>query len=77
MTFGGDELYPTIESKATALCFSLVSHDGIQQFLLHLFGESRGGSERGIFIGTDDQGRIIATFKGQMAFPHRMVDDNE
>ena len=24
MTFGGDELYPTIETKATALCFSLV-----------------------------------------------------
>lgn len=24
MTFGGQELYPTIESKATALCFSLV-----------------------------------------------------
>ena len=24
MTFDGDELYPTIESKATALCFSLV-----------------------------------------------------
>ena len=24
MTFGGDELYPTIKSKATALCFSLV-----------------------------------------------------
>ena len=24
MTFGGDELYPTIESKATALWFSLV-----------------------------------------------------
>ena len=24
MTFGGDELYSTIESKATALCFSLV-----------------------------------------------------
>lgn len=24
MTFGGTELYPTIESKATALCFSLV-----------------------------------------------------
>ena len=24
MTFEGDELYPTIESKATALCFSLV-----------------------------------------------------
>ena len=24
MTFGGNELYPTIESKATALCFSLV-----------------------------------------------------
>lgn len=24
MTFAGDELYPTIESKATALCFSLV-----------------------------------------------------
>jgi len=24
MTFGGGELYPTIESKATALCFSLV-----------------------------------------------------
>lgn len=24
MTFGNDELYPTIESKATALCFSLV-----------------------------------------------------
>ena len=24
MMFGGDELYPTIESKATALCFSLV-----------------------------------------------------
>ena len=24
MTFGGDELYPTIECKATALCFSLV-----------------------------------------------------
>ncbi|MAG94991.1 MAG: type II toxin-antitoxin system death-on-curing family toxin [Planctomycetaceae bacterium] len=24
MTFGGDELYCTIESKATALCFSLV-----------------------------------------------------
>jgi len=24
MTFGGEELYPTIESKATALCFSLV-----------------------------------------------------
>ncbi len=24
MTFGGDELYPTVESKATALCFSLV-----------------------------------------------------
>jgi death-on-curing protein len=24
MAFGGDELYPTIESKATALCFSLV-----------------------------------------------------
>jgi death on curing protein len=24
MTFGGDELYPSIESKATALCFSLV-----------------------------------------------------
>ncbi len=24
MTFGGDDLYPTIESKATALCFSLV-----------------------------------------------------
>ena len=24
MTFGGDELYPTSESKATALCFSLV-----------------------------------------------------
>ena len=24
MTFGGEELYPTIESKATAVCFSLV-----------------------------------------------------
>jgi death-on-curing protein len=24
MTFGGKELYPTIESKAAALCFSLV-----------------------------------------------------
>jgi death-on-curing protein len=24
MTFDGDDLYPTIESKATALCFSLV-----------------------------------------------------
>lgn len=24
MTFGGQELYPTIESKATAICFSLV-----------------------------------------------------
>jgi len=24
MTFGGDELYPTFESKAAALCFSLV-----------------------------------------------------
>lgn len=24
MTFGGEELYPTFESKATALCFSLV-----------------------------------------------------
>ena len=24
MTFAGDELYPTIESKATALCFSFV-----------------------------------------------------
>ncbi|MBC8353636.1 MAG: type II toxin-antitoxin system death-on-curing family toxin [Planctomycetes bacterium] len=24
LTFGGDELYPTIEPKATALCFSLV-----------------------------------------------------
>ncbi|MFT5324906.1 MAG: death-on-curing protein [Planctomycetaceae bacterium] len=24
MTFGGAELYPTIEAKATALCFSLV-----------------------------------------------------
>ena len=24
MTFGDDELYPAIESKATALCFSLV-----------------------------------------------------
>ena len=24
MTFGGDELYRTIESKATAVCFSLV-----------------------------------------------------
>lgn len=24
MTFSGEELYPTIESKATALCFSLV-----------------------------------------------------
>lgn len=24
MTFGGDDLYPTIESKATAICFSLV-----------------------------------------------------
>ena len=24
MTFGGVELYPTIETKATALCFSLV-----------------------------------------------------
>ena len=24
MTFGGDKLYPSIESKATALCFSLV-----------------------------------------------------
>ena len=24
MTFDGEELYPTIESKATALCFSLV-----------------------------------------------------
>jgi len=24
MTFGGKELYPTIEAKATAICFSLV-----------------------------------------------------
>ena len=24
MSFGGEELYPSIESKATALCFSLV-----------------------------------------------------
>ena len=24
MTFGGEELYPTIEAKASALCFSLV-----------------------------------------------------
>ena len=24
MTFGGQELYPTIESKAAAICFSLV-----------------------------------------------------
>ncbi len=24
MSFGGEELYPTIESKATVLCFSLV-----------------------------------------------------
>jgi death-on-curing protein len=24
MSFGGEDLYPTIESKATALCFSLV-----------------------------------------------------
>ena len=26
MTFGGDQLYPTIESKAAALCFSLVTN---------------------------------------------------
>ncbi len=24
MTFGGQELYPTIEAKATSLCFSIV-----------------------------------------------------
>ncbi len=26
MTFGGDELYPTLAEKAAALCFSLVSN---------------------------------------------------
>lgn len=26
MTFGGQDLYPTLESKATALCFSVVSN---------------------------------------------------
>ena len=26
MTFGGNDLYPTIESKASALCFSLLPH---------------------------------------------------
>ena len=26
MTFGGEELYPTFEEKAAALCFSLVSN---------------------------------------------------
>ncbi len=26
MTFGGSELYPTIESKAAALCYSLVTN---------------------------------------------------
>ena len=25
MTFGGDDLYPSLEEKAAALCFSLVS----------------------------------------------------
>jgi death-on-curing protein len=26
MTFGGNELYPTIQTKAAALCFSLVKN---------------------------------------------------
>lgn len=51
-----------------------LSHDEIQQFLYHLFGPSKRGSERGVFISTDEKGRIVATFKGQMAFPHKMVD---
>jgi hypothetical protein len=51
-----------------------LSHDEIQQFLMHLFGESQKGMQRGIFISKDMKGRIVATFKGQMAFPHKMID---
>lgn len=29
MTFGGEHLYPTLESKATALCFSLVHEPSV------------------------------------------------
>ena len=35
MTFGGIELYPSLEEKAAALCFSLVSsHAAMEAFLM-------------------------------------------
>ena len=65
MTFGGEELYPTIESKATALCFSLVmnhpfvdgnkriGHAAMETFLV------MNGFE--IVANVDDAEKIILT----------------
>jgi len=45
-------------------------HDEIQRFLFHLFGPSKRGSERGIFLSLNKKGQIVATFRGQVEFYH-------
>ncbi|MBN1851801.1 MAG: recombinase family protein [Pirellulales bacterium] len=51
-----------------------LSRDDIQKFLFHLFGEQCKMSDRGAFIGKDEQGCIGITFKGQVEFYDKLAN---
>jgi death-on-curing protein len=73
MTFGGEELYATIESKATALCFSLVmnhpfmdgnkriGHAALETFLV-MNGFELAAHVDDVERATDNEGRVALTF---------------
>ena len=72
-TFGGEDLYPTLEQKAARLCHSLISNhafvDGnkrIGMFLLLIFLRVNGVS---LDISTDDVARLgFALAAGEMSY---------
>ncbi|MBU4400724.1 MAG: recombinase family protein, partial [Planctomycetes bacterium] len=48
--------------------------EDVRRFLFSLFGETTVGSGTGIFVGRDGKGRLTATFRGRVEFPHTIAD---
>ncbi len=51
-----------------------MNHEDIQRFLFHLFGEQTSMAKTGAFVMKDEKGRVSVTFKGQVEFPHEIVN---
>jgi DNA invertase Pin-like site-specific DNA recombinase len=49
-------------------------YEEVKKFLFHLFGESTPGGKTGIFVRKHYEGNLVATFKGQVEFDHRVVN---